>query len=91
MQLARQLAYDLNNALLENKMESKNVSQILKGKSVLITRAAHQSKDLVKLVEKHGGIIAIAMPLIELVELEDKSEIYSAFEQLEHIDWFFYE
>ncbi|NOG56810.1 MAG: uroporphyrinogen-III synthase [Bacteroidetes bacterium] len=66
--------------------ESKNVSQILKGKSVLITRAAHQSKDLVKLVEKHGGI-AIAMPLIELVELEDKSEIYSAFEQLEHIDW----
>lgn len=62
------------------------MNQILKGKSVLITRAVHQSKQFIKLVEKHGGR-AIAMPLIELVELEDKSEIDLAFDQLEEMDW----
>lgn len=66
--------------------EFLKVNQILKGKSVLITRAAHQSKKFIELVEKHGGK-AIAMPMIEIVELADKSEIYEALDRLDTIDW----
>jgi uroporphyrinogen-III synthase len=62
------------------------VSQNLNGKSVLITRAAHQSKKFIDLVEKHGGN-AVALPMIELVELEDKTEVITAFEKLNEIDW----
>lgn len=58
----------------------------LNGRSVVITRAEHQSKNLVDRVENHGGT-PIVIPMIELIKVDDKTEINQAFSRLDEIDW----
>jgi uroporphyrinogen III methyltransferase/synthase len=60
--------------------------QTLNGKKVLVTRAKAQSKSLIESIEKAGGE-AIVLPLIELVPLEDQTEIEKAFKNLEEYNW----
>lgn len=58
----------------------------LNKKKVLITRAAHQSEEFVKLVERANGT-PILFPTIEIKAITEQDEIKAALENLEAIDW----
>lgn len=59
----------------------------LTGKRVVVTRAPHQARDLVSLLEAHG-VEPIIMPVIDIVEPDDGGVAFQlAFASIETYDW----
>ncbi len=58
----------------------------LKEKSILITRASHQSKTLKEMAERNNAK-PILMPMIQLNEVKDKTNFDLALNKLDEIDW----
>jgi uroporphyrinogen III methyltransferase/synthase len=58
----------------------------LAGKSILITRAASQSEELRSALEAAGARV-LECPLLEIVPIEDWTEVDEAISQLDRYDW----
>jgi uroporphyrinogen III methyltransferase/synthase len=61
------------------------ISSLL-GKQVVVTRAAHQSVDLVEKLNKLGAL-PVELPLVAFSAPEDFAPLDAALEQLEQFDW----
>jgi|SRR5690554_1364212 len=59
---------------------------MLKGRKVLLTRAADQQKELAEKIQYKGGI-PIGLPMIELKMRQALNELHMAFNQFEKYDW----
>lgn len=62
------------------------MSEALAGRTILITRPAHQTKDLQEPLEGLGARV-LSMPVIEIVEPEDFGPLDEALNGLESFDW----
>src|SRR5690625_1842595 len=58
----------------------------LKGKTILVTRAKEQARELTSLLEKHEGKV-IEIPLIAFEAIENNERLDQAIERLDDYDW----
>jgi uroporphyrinogen-III synthase len=60
----------------------------LKGKRVVVTRAAEQSKDLVRALEEKGAL-PVVLPLVAFAPPENLADLDESIHELSHFDWIF--
>jgi len=67
-----------------NASISTHLLPALTGHHILVTRPVEQADHLCQLIEQQGGI-AVKLPAIEIVDVEDKTPLLKVYQQLAHI------
>jgi uroporphyrinogen-III synthase len=60
-------------------------SHALDGRGIVITRPLEQGRSLAALIEREGGR-AIAFPVIDILDVTDRSQLHAVIDRLEHFD-----
>jgi uroporphyrinogen III methyltransferase/synthase len=77
---------DSEKKLLSNSRETRTEGQPLGGKTVMVTRARAQSKEITQMMERLGATV-IHCPTIEVIEPSSWAALDAAIERIDAYDW----